>query len=88
VFFPHGTILQEEVNATIYLGSKPSIFEYWIKKIAAQTRKNFPDKEQLFFINAWNEWGEGCHLEPDEEWGTRYLEALKEGIRPINEYNP
>jgi hypothetical protein len=72
---------RRKVNATIYLESKPAIFENWINKIADQTRKNLPENQQLLFINAWNEWGEGCHLEPDEEWGTQYLEALKKGIQ-------
>ena len=34
--------------------------------------------EQIIFINAWNEWAEGCHLEPDLENGFRFLNVLKE----------
>ncbi len=71
---------RRKIHATIYLDSTPSLFENWVSKMAKQTRENLPPNEQLLFINAWNEWGEGCHLEPDEKWGTQYLEALKKGI--------
>jgi len=31
---------------------------------------------EFIFINAWNEWGEGMHLEPDVEFEYGYLEAV------------
>lgn len=32
------------------------------------------------YINAWNEWGEGTYLEPDEYYGYQYLEVIKEAL--------
>jgi hypothetical protein len=37
----------------------------------------FSKEENFVFINAWNEWAEGNHLEPCEKWGFGYLENTK-----------
>jgi len=42
--------------------------------------ENFEENEKIIFINAWNEWAEGCHLEPDLKNGKKYLEVTQEII--------
>jgi lipopolysaccharide biosynthesis protein len=68
-------------RGTTFVGSSPELFEYWVERMAAQTRERFAGDERLLFVNAWNEWGEGCHLEPDARYGRQYLEALARGLR-------
>jgi len=66
-------------SATIFHGSTPDIFMKWVKGKVKKFKPYSPD-ENFLFVNAWNEWAEGNHLEPCERWGHQYLEALKEGI--------
>ena len=62
-------------NSIVYEGSTPEYFE---KYLTTQIKKSIrAGQEGIVFINAWNEWAEGAHLEPDEKYGFKYLEALK-----------
>ena len=58
----------------VVLGQTPEKFCSYLTQLIA---KNAAEENCITFINAWNEWGEGMHLEPDEKYGYRYLEAVK-----------
>ena len=60
----------------VFQNTTPALFEDWLKLNAQYTQKNHSDSEQVMFVNAWNEWAEGAHLEPDRRYGYAYLEAL------------
>ncbi len=55
----------------------PDNYGRWL--FDALSREPFPNsnEENLVFINAWNEWAEGNHIEPDQKWGRAYLEETK-----------
>lgn len=36
--------------------------------------------EPFVFLNAWNEWSEGAHLEPDEAAGYRWLRCVRDAL--------
>ena len=46
-------------------GSTPEAFGVWLEHALRQTRRRHAGDERLLFVNAWNEWAEGNHLEPD-----------------------
>ncbi|HRE24952.1 MAG TPA: glycoside hydrolase family 99-like domain-containing protein, partial [Bacteroidia bacterium] len=60
--------------------STPELFELWTLH-SLQNFRPYSEGENLFFINAWNEWAEGNHLEPDQKWGLAYLDAFRNAIK-------
>lgn len=64
---------------TAFIGSTPCLYKKWLKDTLIRFQP-FSEEENLVFINAWNEWAEGNHLEPDQKWGRKYLEVTKEAI--------
>lgn len=62
-------------RALFFLNGTPGNYEYWLAETIRRTHRERPESERLVFINAWNEWAEGCHLEPDHKYGQGFLEA-------------
>ena len=69
-------------KSTIFLGNHPSVYEAWLKKVVDNFQP-YSEEENFVFINAWNEWAEGNHLEPCQKWGTQYLEATKRALDSV-----
>lgn len=66
-------------TGSIFINSSPALFNYWIAT-KLHRLKSVNKTEQYLFVNAWNEWGEGCHLEPDEMNGEQFLIAFKSAL--------
>ena len=65
--------------ASIWVDSTPDQYEHWLREVLLKF-KPFGAEEDFVFINAWNEWAEGNHLEPDQKWGRGYLEATRRAV--------
>jgi lipopolysaccharide biosynthesis protein len=62
-------------RSLVVLDGTPANYEHWLFEALRRTREDFPGSERFVFINAWNEWAEGCHLEPDRKYQHGFLEA-------------
>lgn len=63
-----------------FVGSTPKLFGDWVESVLNKFQP-FSKEENFVFVNAWNEWAEGNHLEPDQMWGRGYLEELKHALQ-------
>ena len=66
-------------RAIVLHNSTPEAYGRWLAEALERTARR-PEDERIVFINAWNEWAEGCHLEPDQRHGAAYLEATREAL--------
>lgn len=71
-------------NGMVIQGANPQSFEKFLTQLIG---KNQACGNELVFVNAWNEWGEGMHLEPDEKYGYGFLEAVKNAKKIASERN-
>ena len=62
-------------KADVYFGATPEKFKKYFDLRMEVAEERYGIK--YMFINAWNEWAEGAHLEPDKKNGYGYLEAVK-----------
>ena len=74
-------------DGVVFDGASPEAFEAHAEYVIRKTREHLVGDSRIFFINAWNGWAEGAHLEPDRRYGHRWLEAvrnarLRAGVTP------
>lgn len=77
--FPSWDNSARRKSATIIQNDDPSIYGRWLIKSIGNVQ-TYPDSEKIIFINAWNEWAEGCHLEPDLKHGHNFLKETYNAI--------
>lgn len=66
-------------GGVILQNSTPQLYGDWLS--ATLARMPIMNLEApMLFINAWNEWAEGNHLEPDLRWGNAYLEVTQKAL--------
>lgn len=60
-------------------GATPDKFEKTIENALDLVKDKTPD-HQILFLKAWNEWGEGNYVEPDDKYGHGWLNAIKKAL--------
>ncbi len=69
-------------GASIFVNSSPEAYRLWLAQAKACVAATLPPGHRFVFVNAWNEWAEGCHLEPDQKYGDTYLNVTREVMHP------
>lgn len=63
---------------TSFAGSTPDVYAEWLETAC---RRALAKNEGLVFIDSWNGWRHGAHLEPDRRRGYAYLHATATVLR-------
>lgn len=71
-------------RGSVFMGAHPDKFQKYMSELIKKTKNEY--KKDMIFLFAWNEWAEGGYMEPDEKFGTAYLEALKKALEENGEF--
>ena len=64
--------------------STPQRFQQWFEQIIEYSQNTLPQDKRFIIVNAWNEWAEGAHLEPDTRYGYSYLNSIGRALSNIS----
>ena len=82
VVFPSWDNAARRTAATIIENHDAAQYRRWLDDAVARVAARSPD-QRLVFLNAWNEWAEGCHLEPDTRHGHAFLDATRAALHGV-----
>lgn len=69
-------------NGVVFYMATPDKFEKYMIELIKQAKHLY--EHDFIFLTAWNEWGEGAYMEPDEKYQLKFLEALKNALIKTN----
>lgn len=63
-------------QAHVLHGFTPPVMQRWMEELIRYSEQHLPADRRFVVVNAWNEWAEGAHLEPDTRFGYAYLNTI------------
>jgi hypothetical protein len=70
---------RREPGATILQDNTPELYQEWLTAAIHQASLT-QGADPVVFVNAWNQWADGCHLEPGRRWGHAWLVATRNAL--------
>ncbi len=69
-------------HGVLHVGFTIDKFQDYLTRLISRAKQ---EGKPMVFLNAWNEWGEGAFLEPDNTYGLQKLEAVKQALSKENQ---